>query len=206
MFNITNRPSGTTFNIENANIQCSPRPKVGDLVTLEYDNFTQKEVPVNAIITRIRKDTTWREVVADYVANKSQAKTLNGMVSFLFVICVVNYYHAEASKGALIKHNSKWTEEYKKSTREFLEAFARQRQLDPLVPDTWYHIGSKYFSGKVNILFCWIFLLHLMQFFLIREPMHLLHWKEDMWKPFWSFSLILDLMRQNLILYPVCKL
>lgn len=44
---------------------------------------------MNAIITRIRKDTTWREVVADYVANKSQAKTLNGMVSFLFVMYVL---------------------------------------------------------------------------------------------------------------------
>lgn len=77
LFLFFDRPEGESFEILRENIKTEPKPVRGDVVTFSYDKYSQKSIPVNPVILRVRKDVTWEDVLENY-ANDSLA--LNGIV------------------------------------------------------------------------------------------------------------------------------
>lgn len=51
--------------------------KIGEVVTLAYESFSQKEVPVAPKITRARKDVEWEDVMSDYLRENHEKTILN---------------------------------------------------------------------------------------------------------------------------------
>lgn len=74
-----NRPNGKTFEIRD--IDEGIDLEEGDVVTIEYDSQSRRETPVNPRITRIRSDTNWETVLAEYARDAPQQNLLNGMNS-----------------------------------------------------------------------------------------------------------------------------
>lgn len=74
------RPSEVQFTVErDPNIEV----KEGDIVTINYDHFTQHSIPVNPKLYRIRKDLSWFEVQSNFMSSDQQGQ-FNGN-SFLFL-------------------------------------------------------------------------------------------------------------------------
>ena len=44
----------------------SPKPKKGDIVTVEYLSFSKTAAPVSPTIVRIRRDVVWQDAVRAY--------------------------------------------------------------------------------------------------------------------------------------------
>ena len=110
------RPSGLIFSVSRQNVLV-PRITIGDVATFSYENFAKKSEFVNPTIFRIRTDVTWPEVV---------------------------YNSRESQTWSKVKERERrsarrfWTE---KAMRGVLEESANKKQMDPLLPDTWFHIS-----------------------------------------------------------------
>lgn len=50
-----------------------------DIVTFSYDSFSQRSVPINPVVFRIRTDLSWEQVVLSHIAELPQAQSLNSM-------------------------------------------------------------------------------------------------------------------------------
>lgn len=76
--NDNNNNGNNDFNNNEKMIQ----PKRGDIVSFSYDNFSQRSLPVNPKILRIRTDVTWENVVQDFLihekASSDSSLFLNG--------------------------------------------------------------------------------------------------------------------------------
>eukprot|EP00026_Physarum_polycephalum_P001094 Phypoly_transcript_01095.p1 GENE.Phypoly_transcript_01095~~Phypoly_transcript_01095.p1 ORF type:complete len:1190 (+),score=164.67 Phypoly_transcript_01095:101-3670(+) len=116
-------PSGEKFTVATAGTNLA----VGDVVTLEFDNYSQKNIPVNASISRVRKDLSWDDVLLDFAKEHKQSKSGN----------------KNTPTARKVKPAKYWTSEKGKKIRAFFEDFARSLNLDPLLPDTWYSIPRK---------------------------------------------------------------
>ena len=83
--NSASRPNGINFKVDSR----YATPKVGDVVTIDYDTYSLKEgVPVNPKITRIRHDLAWEDVVDDYrLRNEPRLNVPYGIPLPLFFIC-----------------------------------------------------------------------------------------------------------------------
>ena len=83
--NSASRPNGINFKVDSR----YATPKVGDVVTIDYDTYSLKEgVPVNPKITRIRHDLGWEDVVDDYhLRDVPSLNVLNGILLPLLYIC-----------------------------------------------------------------------------------------------------------------------
>jgi hypothetical protein len=70
------RPSGISFGVDK-----SPELmlKEGDIVTINYESFTQNSVPVNPKIYRVRKDISWGDVQFNYLSDATQDAQFNGI-------------------------------------------------------------------------------------------------------------------------------
>lgn len=77
------RPSGVTFKVPPHQFKFLAKPKLGDVVTFEYESFSRSEIPKNPKICRIRKDVEWEDILRNYARDSAQAKDLNG--TFLLV-------------------------------------------------------------------------------------------------------------------------
>jgi hypothetical protein len=53
-----------TFKVPPQNVDITL--EVGDIVTFSYESQLRKEIPVNAVIHRIRHDVDWGDVVNQY--------------------------------------------------------------------------------------------------------------------------------------------
>jgi hypothetical protein len=52
-----------TFVVSPQNVKHGLHPKVGDIVTFSYEDFSRKASPVSPNIYRIRTDISWKDVV-----------------------------------------------------------------------------------------------------------------------------------------------
>jgi hypothetical protein len=43
------------------------QPRSGDVVTISYDSYTRNAIPINPIISQIRKDVNWENILRDFV-------------------------------------------------------------------------------------------------------------------------------------------
>eukprot|EP00026_Physarum_polycephalum_P001974 Phypoly_transcript_01978.p1 GENE.Phypoly_transcript_01978~~Phypoly_transcript_01978.p1 ORF type:complete len:752 (+),score=127.08 Phypoly_transcript_01978:45-2300(+) len=117
-------PNGVTFDVEYANSHVLP--KKGDIVTLEYESYSRKSAPVNPTIVRIRTDLRWEDVVADFVISDPQRN----------------------AKNYVTKPKGYWTDESGKNLRNFFEEFAKSKNLDPLLAETWYSISGSFVTEQ----------------------------------------------------------
>jgi hypothetical protein len=53
----------------------------GDIVTVSYENFSRRAIPVNPKLVRIRKDVSWEEVLQSY----TDEFDLNGNLFYFLV-------------------------------------------------------------------------------------------------------------------------
>eukprot|EP00026_Physarum_polycephalum_P000538 Phypoly_transcript_00539.p1 GENE.Phypoly_transcript_00539~~Phypoly_transcript_00539.p1 ORF type:complete len:959 (+),score=132.38 Phypoly_transcript_00539:57-2933(+) len=113
-------PSGVIFTVPPENIQ-TKKLTVGDVVTFSYESNARRDVPISPKIYRIRTDLSWREVVENAAAEK---KFLNEHVPVNFTS----------------KPQGHWSP---KNMRKFLENFAKAKNLDPLLPETWSKIQPR---------------------------------------------------------------
>jgi len=65
-------PDGMTFTGSSENAKLGTEPKVGNVVTFTYENFSRRALPVNPQILRIREDVSWEEVLFNHVHDVPQ--------------------------------------------------------------------------------------------------------------------------------------
>eukprot|EP00026_Physarum_polycephalum_P001173 Phypoly_transcript_01174.p1 GENE.Phypoly_transcript_01174~~Phypoly_transcript_01174.p1 ORF type:complete len:997 (+),score=112.19 Phypoly_transcript_01174:34-3024(+) len=113
-------PDGITFTLP------SDIPlKRGDIVTFTYENYSRFAIPIKPKVTRVRKDLAWEEVVAAHEQQLAQHQELSE-----FSVQTTNFLSH--------KPFGYWVAEKGKNMRAFFEKYARSRNLDPLVPESWY--------------------------------------------------------------------
>ncbi len=82
------RPSGTEIFARIASeFRNEIFPKPGDVVSFSFRNFSNKGIPADPKIFRIRKDISWETVVGEYYKEMSKSLSANGLV-FTIVIVV----------------------------------------------------------------------------------------------------------------------
>jgi len=92
---------------------------IGDVVTFAYDHFTRSEISASPKIIRVRRDISWKDVLADFAHNCS--------------------WRAQKVQPFTAKPQGYW----RKNLRAMLERFAKIQNFDPLVPVNWYSIRYK---------------------------------------------------------------
>jgi signal peptidase I len=118
-------PSGMTFTVPSEGNQIkSAKLRKGDVVTITYDSFSRRTAPVNPKIYRLRKDLEWEDVLFSSLRSSPDTNVQD-----------------DANFSA--KPTGYWTGKKGKNMRLFLEKFARSRNMDPLLPDTWYSIPRR---------------------------------------------------------------
>lgn len=84
------RPDGITFEIGPQNIKCDDKPKLGDIVTFAYENYTRKAVPVEPKVYQIRRDLSWKDVIFSYKQQLHKSQHLNGkLTSFYYLFAIL---------------------------------------------------------------------------------------------------------------------
>lgn len=72
-----NSPNGDEFEAEaSSDLDIAE----GDVVTFESDTYSRRELPADPVITRIRRDISWENVIADYLADIPQQNVLNSNI------------------------------------------------------------------------------------------------------------------------------
>lgn len=72
------RPEKSTFVVPIENITSKVIPKRGDVVSFSYMSYSSRALPVAPNIFRVRADTTWERVLAEYEEEENPATELNG--------------------------------------------------------------------------------------------------------------------------------
>lgn len=63
--NVTWRPEGTTFTVEENQIEGIPTPlKVGDIVSFSYEAHSRRDIPSGVLVYRIRSDIKWDDILS----------------------------------------------------------------------------------------------------------------------------------------------
>ena len=82
IFSFIRRPDGSLFQApcQHTHDTLAAMPKKGDIVTFTFESFSNRSLPVNPEISRIRADLTWREVLRHHASSTSaNSQRLNGM-------------------------------------------------------------------------------------------------------------------------------
>ena len=129
-------PNGITIEIGVENVAEDLIPTKGNIVTYTYDHLTKAGIPVNPRITRIRTDLFWEDVLRDYESNSlfAQGTLLLSPLHRLIFNEIIEVQHPSKNiKMNELEREHKW--------RELFQQIARDRNLDPLVPGTWYSLS-----------------------------------------------------------------
>lgn len=137
------RPNGRKFTVTEQNVGINESEdaddmQVGDVVTFSYSANARREVPVDPTITRVRHDLRWEHVLAEDYKQSHLHQSRSDSIGAELSHEVANYSEPSghwSDKGI--------SEKNKSNMRNFFENIARRRNLDPLLPDTWYSIPRK---------------------------------------------------------------
>eukprot|EP00026_Physarum_polycephalum_P001348 Phypoly_transcript_01349.p1 GENE.Phypoly_transcript_01349~~Phypoly_transcript_01349.p1 ORF type:complete len:1107 (+),score=164.22 Phypoly_transcript_01349:191-3322(+) len=126
-------PDGITFKVETTDFKFDKfnKPKPGDVVTFTYENYSRRAAPIKPKLQRIRGDISWEEVLSEYEMETGQ---------------IVD---ADIRKKFTARPQRFWNADKGKNMRALLEGYAKNRQMDPLVPENWYSIRSKHILENV---------------------------------------------------------
>ena len=64
------RPNGVTFEVPPHDVLI-PTPAIGTVVTFCYESYARRDVPLNPIITRVRSDIVWNDMICGSVHERS---------------------------------------------------------------------------------------------------------------------------------------
>eukprot|EP00026_Physarum_polycephalum_P001919 Phypoly_transcript_01922.p1 GENE.Phypoly_transcript_01922~~Phypoly_transcript_01922.p1 ORF type:complete len:959 (+),score=104.66 Phypoly_transcript_01922:166-3042(+) len=150
-------PDGSEFQAPYQHSSHESLPKKGDVVTFTFENFSNRSLPINPEISRVREDLTWRDVLRLH-ANSTSANSQR---------------LSERSKKVVkpdLKPYGEWNPAKRAEVRNFFENIAKKRKLDPLVAKTWYTLTSNLVVQKegkyyINQLFGSSYVKALMQIF-----------------------------------------
>eukprot|EP00026_Physarum_polycephalum_P001467 Phypoly_transcript_01469.p1 GENE.Phypoly_transcript_01469~~Phypoly_transcript_01469.p1 ORF type:complete len:1107 (+),score=182.36 Phypoly_transcript_01469:326-3322(+) len=118
-------PNGKTFEVPPQEVAI-PTPKVGDIVSFSSESQARRELPVGPKIFRVRTDVSWADVLRSY----REQQHLNASSKM------------EGFTTQPIRH---WTVA---KMRNFMEKFARAKNMDPFLPSTWYNISYEELSSN----------------------------------------------------------
>eukprot|EP00026_Physarum_polycephalum_P002735 Phypoly_transcript_02743.p1 GENE.Phypoly_transcript_02743~~Phypoly_transcript_02743.p1 ORF type:complete len:836 (+),score=105.65 Phypoly_transcript_02743:77-2584(+) len=113
-------PNGKTFTVPSSDVLIST-PQIGEIVSFSYERHTREEdTPAEPKVFRVRTDVSWREVVT----NASKEKQ----------------YLNDCSRSATFNVHpiAFWTA---KRMQVYMENFAKEKGMDPLLPATWYKLA-----------------------------------------------------------------
>ena len=138
-------------------------PNKGDIVTFSYDSYARRSEPVNPSIIRIRQDMTWDDVVRNYeseapVQDPNTGNLLSELYHFSTLFLLSLLFLADfpflETPTKIMKYTEQpqghWTSKSGSNLRFFFEEFAKNRSLDPHLPETWYNI-SRQAIGEVPV-------------------------------------------------------
>eukprot|EP00026_Physarum_polycephalum_P001164 Phypoly_transcript_01165.p1 GENE.Phypoly_transcript_01165~~Phypoly_transcript_01165.p1 ORF type:complete len:960 (+),score=125.04 Phypoly_transcript_01165:678-3557(+) len=120
-------PNEIVFEVSAENVKLETKAKKGDIVTFSYDSYTNRNVPSNPTVYRIRTDVLWEDVVFNFEQNI--AFSLN------------SYSQIGRSRSPALGDYEKG-----KHTREVFERFAEHSGFDPLVSENWYLVQASDFA------------------------------------------------------------
>lgn len=113
------------------------------IVSFSFESVSRRDLPSYPKIIKLRPDLSWDLILSSL----SHDKHLNGLfllpflsflLSFLLFLLLIVFIVASSQVAGFTSHPiGYWTT---KNMRLFLERFAKHRNLDPLVADTWYQI------------------------------------------------------------------
>lgn len=106
---------------------------VGDVVTFSYK---KGEEYANATIYQIRTDLSWAEIVKN--DNNYNNNTSKNIISDNEIQSNNNNNSSPPKNSTKINTKRSWTES---TMRLYLENVAKKKNLDPLLPETWYNIS-----------------------------------------------------------------
>ena len=137
---IFHRPDGKVFTVPAQDVRI-PMPSVGDVVTFSFDSYARRDLPVNPKIYRIRTDISWDDAQHSYAKEKHY---LSGKLCCpRFVIILMFFSEHLSLPGFTTQPVGHWTA---KNMRAFLENYASQRGLNPLLAETWYNVPRTIFN------------------------------------------------------------
>ena len=106
-------------------------------MTFACDTYSNKAIPINPRVFRVRTDISWKEVVRKF------AEEGNGILLF-FALCfilTIDAVVADTHEKFTSKPIGYWTMEQNKNMRKFFEDYARHKNRSPLDPETWYRVS-----------------------------------------------------------------
>ena len=113
-----------------------PTPTVGEIVSFSYESNARRELPQSPKIFSVRTDLEWDDVVRNFY---TEQRLLNGKWCIRERAKTNVYFKVESSRGFTAQPMGYWTA---KNMRLFLERFAKDRHMDPLLAETWYNLSS----------------------------------------------------------------
>ena len=129
------------------NVHLPALVKEGEVVTFSYEISARRELPVNPIVSKIRRDVTWEDVLKSHFIDLKMKQLSAGLLIvklntyYLFVIDTSNVQGCAS-------HSQDWTIG---NMRLYLMSLAAKFNLDPLVPDTWYQFPARsLYQSKVR--------------------------------------------------------
>lgn len=124
---------------------CLEKIQIGDVVTLTYESYSKNAIPVNPVISHVRKDVNWEFVIRDYVKSGAPGKIFTSsflfFVPLLFIFCY-SFLAIEISHPEVVpvKPQGYWVAEKGKNMRSLLLQYARSHNFDPFIAENWYPI------------------------------------------------------------------
>lgn len=142
-------------------MRSSTLPLQGDVVTFSYHKYANVNLPVRAVVERIRKDVSWEEVVQNYWREAPKPQVLNGkrltivvvmrnfaLICCICVIVVFSYINVLEISHQVVNFEPKvygyYAHAKRKQIRQYFEKFASAIGFDALVADNWYYLPLKY--------------------------------------------------------------
>lgn len=55
-------------------------PKIGDVITFTYDNYSRRAAPINPKLQRIRFDISWEQILMEFEREDEESQVLSGII------------------------------------------------------------------------------------------------------------------------------
>lgn len=139
-------------------------PKLGDVVSFCYFRYGPSG-PVDSRVLRVRTDITWREVLRgaqseqEHNTHNTQLRSANAQ-SMVYM----REHEFLAEDKRITRPHGYWNADEGRNVREFLDNYAKARNLDPLRAETWYNFAYKDLQDAVRPFFLLFFLFLLLSF------------------------------------------
>ena len=161
-----NRSNSTFFSTSTSTLADPPR--VGDVVTFSFTNFTKSGYPIDPVLVRRRLDLDWESVLAHQAIYERPVISSMHLISLtalspypiLFLLPSQSQYYlnalpffphfvyspfteiTEKAFGSPVprKPHGHWSVEGGKNKRLFFDALLHSRGKDPLIAENWYKI------------------------------------------------------------------